>query len=110
MIRTARSTASPTKSREARFKRAPVVSRAERVDYQARFNVRRARKREIGGARHAAALSQQPQSVPPLPVKMGAQRVFAFSRSRAARSLVICDATCGMRAAGVPGRAENGKT
>ena len=33
-----------------------------------------------------------------------------FSRKRAARSLMTARSSCGMRAAGVPGRGENGKT
>ena len=43
---------------------------------------------------------EMPRGAPPSP----------FSRRRRARSFTTSRATCGMRAAGVPGRGENGKT
>ena len=51
------------------------------------------------------ALGRADQAVEP-----GARRAAAASRSRAARALTISRSTCGMRAAGVSGRGEKGKT
>ena len=48
-----------------------------------------------------------------VPTRLSSQavrRAAAASRSRAARALTISRSTCGIRAAGVPGRGEKGKT
>ena len=54
----------------------------------------------------AAALDQRAPALAELRRQERVQRRRAAARSRAARSLRSALGTCGMRAAGVPGRAE----
>ena len=67
-------------------------------------------KREMFGAAEAAALDQDPAGPALLGGEVPASAASPAARRRAARSLTRPRSSCGMRAAGVPGRGENGKT
>ena len=68
-------------------------------------------RRELLGAADAAGFGRARAAARRPRRRDGARSAAApFSRSRRARSLTTSPATCGMRAAGVPGRGENGNT
>ena len=82
-----------------------------RVDHATRLGAGRPRQREIRRPRRPAAFGEEPQRLSDLRVEMCSPAPCRPPRaSRAARSFAISRGTCGMRAAGVPGRGEKGKT
>ena len=90
----------------------PVVAGHGDVEHQARLDRdREPHRRELRGAADAAALGQHAAARADLAVEMAAQRSLALLAQPPG---AVLDrrrrATCGMRAAGVPGRGENGKT
>jgi hypothetical protein len=68
-----------------------------------------AHKREMLAAPTAMGFGKNAAHLPYFGVEMAAQGGFAMMAQAAARSLTIGRGTCGMRAAGVPGRGSRGK-
>ena len=90
----------------------PVVTGDRDVENHARLGRRgkphRRELRRCGRCRRAR--SARVRRAPTSPSRWRRSAASPFSRRRRARSLTTSPATCGMRAAGVPGRGENGNT